>query len=305
MSVFNIAILIPCYNAALTLPELFAGICSQSIPFDEVICYDDCSNDDTVKVAEALGARVIKGTVNKGPAFARNRLIEATKSSYIHFHDADDLIDTRFVETMGKCIVDDNTQLLCNSYVYDRVDRNKNLGNIVYDQLMHTPDQITYFLKNVGFASMGLYSKKALQAIGGFNESLVGNEDPDLHVRLSMAGFSIKSVPEFLVTKLERPDSLSHSNWFQCLADKFKCIKRYSETLDKKYFPILSHQAAELSNYFYREGDKSLSKAARDLALNLGLKKMSNSRFAEVLTTTLGVRFYLWLYRRRVDFKLV
>jgi glycosyltransferase involved in cell wall biosynthesis len=301
----RIAILIPCYNSALTLPELFDGINSQTVPFDEVICYDDFSSDNTASVAERLGAKVIKGIENKGPAFARNRLIEASTCKFIHFHDADDVIDERFVEVMKKHIVDENTQLLCNSFVYDRVERNVNLGNIVYDELIDSSDQIGYFLKNVGFASMGIYSKMALENIKGFNESLTGNEDPDLHVRLSIAGFPIKAVREFLVTKLEHSDSLSHRKWFQCLSDKFKCIEFYSTILDSKYFPILSNQSAELSNFFYREGDKSLSKSARKLAFKLDLNEMNNSRFSTFISTYFGVKFYLWLYRRRVDFKLL
>ena len=299
------AILIPCYNSAGFLKELFEGIKAQTVPFDEIICYDDCSTDNTIQVAEELGAIVIRGDVNKGPAHARNSLIKASSSEWIHFHDSDDLIDPHFLEKMKQAIIDENTQILCNAYVFDRADRTINGGNINYNDLNKTVDQTEYFLKNVGFASMGLYSKKALMSVNGFNESLIGNEDPDLHIRLSKAGYRILSINEFLVTKLERSDSLSHEKWFQCMADKLKCLLYYSETLDVKYFQIIGEQSAQLSNFFYRQHDSQLSKQARKLAYELGTKSLMSSKFSIILGRIFGLPFYLWIYRRRVDFKLI
>jgi glycosyltransferase involved in cell wall biosynthesis len=223
----KVAILIPCYNAARFLPRLFDGINAQTIPFTEVVCYDDNSTDSTIAIAKQLGAKVITSTVNNGAAYARNRLIEATNCDWIHFHDADDLIDPRFVEVMQAHIVDENTQLLCNTKVYELENRQNN-WTIIYTNLQDTDDQVNYFLNNVGFASMGLYSKSALNKINGFDESLRGNEDPDLHIRLTNAGFKIKSVDHFLVEKIEHADSFSHQNWFRCMHDKLKCLQKYT-----------------------------------------------------------------------------
>lgn len=301
----NIAILIPCYNSANYLEELFEGIKAQTVPFTEVICYDDCSKDNTIEVAKRLGATVIEGKENRGPAFGRNQMIAACTTDYIHFHDSDDLIDPRFVEEMQKYIEDENVQLLCNTYVFDRETRKVNQGNITYDRLKNWPDQLDFFLNNIGFASMGVYSRKALNSIGGFRNDIKGNEDPDLHVRLSMKGYKIKPVKEYLVTKLEHEASFSHQNWFQCMADKLKCLQHYAGMLDKNYLPTVAAQAAELSNFFYREGDKKLSREARQLAFALGVKPIESSKFAKLVTSVFGVSFYLWIYRRRVDFNLI
>ena len=73
---------------------------SQTIPFASIICYDDGSSDDTSRVAQELGLEVVRGETNRGPAFARNRLIERARSDWVHFHDADDLMDPHFVEKM-------------------------------------------------------------------------------------------------------------------------------------------------------------------------------------------------------------
>ncbi|KLT66632.1 glycosyltransferase family 2 protein [Pedobacter sp. BMA] len=301
----KIAILIPCYNSAEYLPELFTGIRKQSVPFDEIICYDDGSSDNTIEIAKSLGAKVISGKNNRGPAYARNRMIEASTSDFFHFHDSDDLIDEKFVEIMRNHLEDESVQLISNAYVLDRKDRSKNLGNITYQNLAEANDQLAYFLNHVGFASMGLYSKKALNKIGGFWEDLKGNEDPDLHIRLAENNYRIKNVDHFLVTKLEHSTSFSHQNWTQCLADKLKCIDAYAKRMHPQYHPVFALQAARLSNYFYRENHKTLSLQARKLSFSLGLHVIPDSKFSEILTSFFGVRFYLWLYRRRVDLNLV
>ncbi len=301
----SFAILIPCYNSAQYLPELFEGIRNQTVPFDEIICYDDCSSDNTVEIAQALGAKVIKGIENKGPAYARNRLIEASKSDYIHFHDSDDLIAPRFVEALKASIETEDVQFICNTYVFDRETRSESLGNIVYDGLLRAEDQLMFFLQNVGFASMGLYSRKALNDIKGFREDIKGNEDPDLHIRLSAKGYKIKPLKEYLVTKLEHSSSFSHQNWFQCLSDKLKCLRYYHENLPAQYSIIIGKQAAELSNYFYREHNPKLSKDARKLAYKTGVKTIDTTPFAALVTKTLGLKLYLWQYRKRVDLKLI
>lgn len=300
----RIAILIPCYNSEKFLPELFEGVHQQSVPFDEIICYDDKSTDDTVKIAKSLGAKVIEGLENKGPSFGRNRMIEACTCNLIHFHDADDLIDPNFVEEMFKHIEDEQTQLLCNSYVLDRENRNQNLGNINYDNLENSTDQLQYFLENIGFASMGLYHINALQKIGGFREDLKANEDPDLHIRLVLNGYKIKPTKRFLVTKLEHQNSYSHQNWMMCMENKLVCLETYAQKLSNPYLQIIGLQAATLSNYFYREQNKKSSKGARLLAYRCGVKELKTSSFTSIITKYFGLPFYLWLYRRRVDLNL-
>jgi glycosyltransferase involved in cell wall biosynthesis len=295
----TISILIPCYNAAKYLPDLFVGIKLQSIPFTEIICYDDCSTDRTIQIAESLGAIVIRGKENRGPAFARNRLIEVTTASWIHFHDADDLIDASFVETALKHIENDNVQFLFNTYVLDRETRSKNLGNIIYDDLNKTDDQITYFLDNVGFASMGLYSKKALVEIGGFREDIKGNEDPDLHVRLVNAGFKVKCISKYLVTKLEHDTSFSHQNWMRCLEDKLTCYESYLDSLDEKYYKTAGKHISWLGAYFYSKNKINAGKKALLLSKKTGVDTIDTSFFAKSFTRIFGLRlYYIFLQKR-------
>lgn len=295
----TISILIPCFNSATYLPDLFEGIRKQTIPFDEIICYDDCSTDNTIEVATQLGAKVIIGKENKGPAFARNRLIEASTSKWIHFHDSDDLIEPKFVATVKRYIIDENTQFLCNTHILDRNTRTTNYGDVTYSAINDCEDQLAYFLDNVGFASMGLYSKKALNTIGGFREDIKANEDPDLHVRLVKNGFNIKSIPDFLVTKLEHDTSFSHQNWMMCMVDKLTCYESYLTSFDKKYTSIIGNHLAITGAYFYTHHNLEAGKKALILVKKAGVKAINTSRFSTFFTNTFGIElYYNFLYLR-------
>ena len=85
------------HNAAGHLPRLLTSAARQTVPFDEILVYDDCSTDDTGAVAEAYGANVVRA-MQPGCSAGKNRLAEATTCEWIHFHDADDDITPDLVE---------------------------------------------------------------------------------------------------------------------------------------------------------------------------------------------------------------
>jgi len=60
----KVVIVLPAYNAAKTLPQTIRDIPEQYRK--DVILVDDCSKDDTVKVAESLGLRVLRHERNIG-----------------------------------------------------------------------------------------------------------------------------------------------------------------------------------------------------------------------------------------------
>lgn len=88
-----ISILIPTYNRSIYIGECINSIMLQNIENAkfEIIIYDDGSIDDTVEIAKGFGVKVIKGEKNKGVSFARNKLLNACKSTFACWMDSDDL----------------------------------------------------------------------------------------------------------------------------------------------------------------------------------------------------------------------
>lgn len=56
-----VSIIVPARDEAANLPRLLGSLKSLDFPATEIIVVDDCSTDDTAKVAEREGARVIRG----------------------------------------------------------------------------------------------------------------------------------------------------------------------------------------------------------------------------------------------------
>ena len=86
----SISVVVPAWNCARYLPDALASVAAQSRQPAEVLVVDDASADDTVAVARALGARVIRLERNSGPSAARNAGIRAASGEAIAFLDGDD-----------------------------------------------------------------------------------------------------------------------------------------------------------------------------------------------------------------------
>lgn len=87
----TVSAVIPAYNAGKYIARAIDSVLAQTRPADEVIVVDDGSTDDTAKIAQAYGNRIsFIRQENAGASVARNTGIEAAKSEWIAFLDADD-----------------------------------------------------------------------------------------------------------------------------------------------------------------------------------------------------------------------
>jgi len=274
----TVALLIPCYNAAPFLADLLDGAKAQTVPFDEILCYDDGSTDDTAAYARRLGATVIAGSENRGPACARNQLLAATCCDWVHFHDADDLIDPRFVERMNAAAAGGNEPVLCAMHVEDRATRQR-IKTTSYRPLPAAEDPVSWLIQHNGFAIVGLYPVAVLRAVGGFDEILRGNEDPDLHVRLALAGVRFRVCDEPLVTNLVRPDSFSSLHWTACLTDRVRCLERYAESATDFRRAAIGIEALSTAEALLEHGATVGARAAIQLAKRCGVMAVDSPRW--------------------------
>lgn len=92
-----LSIVIPIYNAATTVGRCLDSIWSQGLPQDdyEVICVDDCSTDNSIRVLMSFALdnprlHVFQNSENLRAGGARNHGVRVAKGEYILFIDADD-----------------------------------------------------------------------------------------------------------------------------------------------------------------------------------------------------------------------
>ena len=90
-----LSIIIPAYNEESTLSEIVEIVLGVPLELKkEILIIDDCSSDNTFKIAEELaerfnGVRVLKNDKNRGKGFCLRRGIEEATGDIILIQDAD------------------------------------------------------------------------------------------------------------------------------------------------------------------------------------------------------------------------
>lgn len=223
------ALLVPCYNAARYLPRLAGSVRDQTVPFSEILCYDDGSTDDTVRIARELGFRILSPNTNAGPAAARNRLLAATSAEWVHFHDADDLLDPRFVERMSAAIGGEGAPDVAVCHMDWLTESTRTLEYAWrYDGAALAADALSATISNPIGVIACVYRRDLLRRVGGFDERFRTWEDGDLHVRLAAAGARFLVVPEVLSIGLRHASGAS-AEGEKVIQDRMRLLERYAE----------------------------------------------------------------------------
>ena len=192
------SIVLPCFNAASTLPATINSIAAQSCQDWELICVDDGSTDATLDIIteRATHDPRIHAVSNpgKGPSDARNHgALEIARGEIIAFCDADDLWSPTKLEEQDRAFAD-----LCldatfgqTAFFQDRPDTAK-----VYSTVPAGPVTIPMLLGENPVCTMSNMSvrRRAFLATGGFDTDMVHNEDLDWLIRLVGSGADLRGV---------------------------------------------------------------------------------------------------------------
>ncbi len=101
----KVSVIIPVYNAEKFLERCLTSLCNQTLKDIEIICVDDCSQDNSVNIVKEFMAKdervhLISHTENGGSSKARNTGIKHSTGEYLGFVDADDYPDLDFYEKL-------------------------------------------------------------------------------------------------------------------------------------------------------------------------------------------------------------
>ena len=108
MSDPKISIIIPVYNVEKYLRECLDSCVNQTLENIEIICVDDASPDNSIKILEEYQAkdsriRIFRHEENKNLGAARNTGLANATGEYVWFVDSDDYIELNMVEELLKC----------------------------------------------------------------------------------------------------------------------------------------------------------------------------------------------------------
>ncbi len=119
-----ISIIVPVYNSELYLKKCLDSIISQTYENIEIICVDDNSSDDSLRILQEYEKKDHRIKViqkaNEGVSLARNVGLDVAHGDYILFVDSDDWIDISTCEVALKKITEETADLVMWSYIRER-----------------------------------------------------------------------------------------------------------------------------------------------------------------------------------------
>lgn len=216
-----ITIGITCYNASGTIGRAIDSAIAQDWSNIEIVIVDDCSTDNSIKIIEDIilkqsQAYLIKHEINKGPAGARQTIIDNAKGEFIAFFDDDDKsLDARVKKQYeritsyeseigatliacyisGKRVYPNNYELPLKA-IGSKEDVPQ--GNAMADYLLFYGKKANLFY-GAGTPTCALMARKnTFITVGGFDPAFRRVEDVDFAVRLSLAGGHFIGCPENL-----------------------------------------------------------------------------------------------------------
>jgi glycosyltransferase involved in cell wall biosynthesis len=239
-----------------------------SRPFDEVLFYDDGSTDNTRAVASSLGITIVDGERNRGPSAARNELLARAQCEWVHFHDADDVMDGRFLEAMLPHMCDGIDVVVGD---VDWVDEDRGGLHRAWrflDQKLRE-DPVRYLIQHPLPIHATVYRRSLLEEIGGFDETLRCWEDGDINVRVAMHGGSFRALEETLATSFRHTRGASRNRDLRT-ACRLSILTKYSDALGGDYAALLAREAEEVAVQALRDENSQRAAEAIALCKNLG-----------------------------------
>jgi glycosyltransferase involved in cell wall biosynthesis len=217
------------FNGECTLPRALESVRQQTWTDWQVLVSDDLSNDGTVALVQALAdprIKVLRSTLNTGPAGARNRALARVDTELVAFLDADDAWLPTYLEKQ------------IERYDHETSRPGAPVGAVACDALVEkdgTFERETYYARfrfgrrpvetvtiegllrrNTVFISC-LVPRSVGEAVGWFDPDLFVSEDYDLWLRIVESGHRIVIEQTPLAVYRRTGASISHDTARQAL----------------------------------------------------------------------------------------
>ena len=145
MSEPKISIIIPVYNVEKYLAECLDSCINQTLKDIEIICVDDASPDNSIKILEEYQQKdsrikIFRHKKNRNLGGARNTGLENATGEYVWFVDSDDYIDVHACQILYDTATKFNLDLLAFSALRFSETEEKRIFS--YDKYYHQGVQI-------------------------------------------------------------------------------------------------------------------------------------------------------------------
>lgn len=184
---FDVSIIIPVYNSALTICDTLESLLSQSYKNWEAICVDDGSSDDSISIIEEYcnkdsRIKLFKRTcTEKGGSVCRNIGAMAAKGFFLIFLDSDDVLAPWCIEKRLVYIKDSEYDFVVfpiglfsdNPTIFKKT-KNLNSKNHLCRFISGSPTWQTM---------QPIYKKTVFDRLGGFDNAFLRFQDVEFGIR--------------------------------------------------------------------------------------------------------------------------
>jgi GT2 family glycosyltransferase len=161
----------------------------------EILLVDSVSTDQTIEIAKKYPVKIIQLDPNFfiSPSAGRFIGLKYTSGEFVYFLDGDMHLDKNWFET-ALPIIEKNPNLAgiagkCHEITFD--DHFKEIKSEDKDRF-NVGEQV-HQVRHLGQSV--LYRRSALEKVGGFNPYLANEEELELGLRLSAAGYELQRIP--------------------------------------------------------------------------------------------------------------
>lgn len=208
----EVSVILPAYNASLTIRDTIKSILNQSFKDFELIIINDGSTDGTAEVLKNFTDDRIRlfNFKNRGLPESRNRGIKKAKGKYISFIDADDMWVQQKLEFQYNALLSNPDCDVAYSWTLF-IDES---GTILHP--LRTTKYNGYVFEHlicsnfIGSGSNILATRGAIKKTGYFNTEYKSSEDWDYYLRLSKS-FKFVYVPKFQILYRQSTNSMTNN----------------------------------------------------------------------------------------------
>lgn len=185
----SIAVVVPAYNAAHLLPSVLAAA-KAAADGAEIVVVDPGSTDDTARVAESEGVRVIRMGRRAGPAEARNVGVAELDAEVVFFIDSDCIAHPDAVDRVREAFAS-NPTLVSLTGSYDDAPPDDGFFSLYMNLRHHHTHQLAARENATFWAACGAVRTDVFRKVGGFDAArypMPMIEDIELGLRMREHG---------------------------------------------------------------------------------------------------------------------
>jgi glycosyltransferase involved in cell wall biosynthesis len=207
-----VSVIVPCYKQAQFLAQAVRSVMAQRFAAWECIIVNDGSPDATAEVSRSLVERDPRiryvEQSNQGLPAARNAGIDRARGRYLHFLDADDLLAPGGLGWLVTAMGGAEDRIVVMGHRFFGVDCDE-AGAVDVTPVAARPSLPSLVHFNPAPVHSYLSSRRAVDAVGGFELMLRACEDWDLWLRLALAGAELIHVPQIGAYYRRYPGTMS------------------------------------------------------------------------------------------------